>query len=67
MSGSTLKKSSSPEKDLDVSSLTEESGAGMEVKDCQNPDIPILAKIFTRMHYLWSNLLFVKLPFNKDP
>jgi len=38
MSGSTLKKSSSPEKDLDVSSLTEESGAGMDeaqVNDCQ--------------------------------
>jgi hypothetical protein len=30
MSGSTLKKSSIPEKDLDISSLTEESGGGMD-------------------------------------
>ena len=39
MSGSTLKKSSTPEKDLDVSSLTEESAAAMDgeqVSGCQN-------------------------------
>ena len=30
MSGSTLKKSSVPEGDMDVSSMTEESGAGMD-------------------------------------
>jgi hypothetical protein len=33
MSGSTLKKSSSPEGDLDVSSMTEESGAGMDIEE----------------------------------